>query len=540
MSDKPNVLLINVDHWAASMMGCSGNKEILTPTLNEIAQNGVMFDRCFSTCPVSIPARRSLMTGLSPCTHGDRVYNEYLKMPKVKTMAQAFRDSGYQAYAVGKLHVYPQRDRIGFDDVLLSEEGRYEFGTIDDYQIWLGENGYLGKEYMHGMGNNQYYTRPWHLPEEAHHTNWATKEMINMIKRKDPMRPGFYYISYIYPHPPLVPLKCYLDMYNDLEVSSSPIGNWAKRLQDNKDKPKHSVTTYGVDEGSPLAEDDILDIYMNNGISKISNDINNTKYIKIVENIKVVKKRQVVASKYNEREKVMAKKAFYALCTHIDNQIRLLIGTLKEEGLLENTIIAFTSDHGDMLFDHNMVGKGTFYRNSTNIPLIITGRPMEKMAGTISSKLACLEDIMPTLLGLCGIDIPKTVEGINLFSEKRDMLFGEIYNDELATRMVTDGKYKLIYYPYGNKLQLFDLREDPNDIVNIAKNDEYSYVLNKLKKHLIEKLNHGDEKWVINGELVGVQLKDEDKYPERYSNTECLDYSLSNQRGGHWPPPTKK
>ena len=108
------------------------------------------------------------MTGEYPKTHGDRVYSDHMAMPDTTTLAQAFRNDGYQAYAVGKLHVYPQRDRIGFDDVVLMEEGRYEFGAVDDYQIWLGENGMAGEEFLHSMGNNSYLTRPWHLSETAH------------------------------------------------------------------------------------------------------------------------------------------------------------------------------------------------------------------------------------------------------------------------------------------------------------------------------------------------------------------------------------
>ncbi len=212
--------MITVDHWSAPLLGAAGHPVIKTPTLDSLARDGIRFTNCYSECPVCIPARRSLMTGLSPRSHGDRVYSERLPMPDVKTLAQTFRDNGYQAYAVGKLHVYPQRNRIGFDDVILQEEARYQYGTVDDYQIWLGEHGYAGREYLHGMGNNMYYTRPWHLPEEAHVTNWATREMAKMIKRKDPTRPAFFYISYCHPHPPLVPLQSYLDMYRDAELMS--------------------------------------------------------------------------------------------------------------------------------------------------------------------------------------------------------------------------------------------------------------------------------------------------------------------------------
>lgn len=477
MNKQPNVLLINVDHWSAPRMGCAGNKVIMTPTLDQLAQNGIRFTNCYSTCPVCIPARRSLMTGTFPRTHGDRVYSDTMLMPNVKTMAQAFRDGGYQAYAVGKLHVYPQRNRIGFDDVILSEEARYNFGIVDDYQIWLGEHGYLGKEYAHGMSNNQYYTRPWHLPEEAHQTTWATSQMAKMIKRKDPTRPAFFYISYVHPHPPLVPLQVYLDMYDGVEMPKSPMGDW------------------------------------------------------ITDDSAMLKQYHELAKIYSPRDIERAKKAFYALCTHIDHQMRLIIGTLREEGLLENTIIGFTSDHGDTLFDHGLVGKRSFYRNSTNVPLILTGRPLEAQAGNVNDQLTCLEDIMPTLLSLCNVQVPKTVEGENLFGDtKRKLLFGEISNGPTATRMATDGKFKLIYYPYGNITQLFNIRTDPDEIINLAHKPEYEQIKEKLTNYLITNLHDGDEDWVENGILVGVT---------NYHVKKKTDFGLYNQRGLHWPPPKR-
>ncbi|MDF2636442.1 MAG: arylsulfatase [Pelosinus sp.] len=475
MNQQSNVLLINVDHWSAPRMGCAGDEVIMTPTLDQLAKNGVRFTNCFSTCPVCIPARRSLMTGTSPRTHGDRVYTEKMAMPDVKTMAQAFSDAGYQAYAVGKLHVYPQRNRIGFDDVILSEEARYNFGVVDDYQVWLGEHGYLGKEYAHGLSNNQYHTRPWHLPEEAHQTTWATSQMVKMIKRKDPTRPGFFYISYVHPHPPLVPLQAYLDMYEGVEMPKSPMGDWVN------------------------------------------------------DNAAMLNQYYELANIYSPRDIERAKKAFYALCTHIDHQMRLLIGTLREEGMLDNTIIGFTSDHGDTLFDHGLVAKRNFYRNSTNVPLILTGRPLEAYAGSVNKQLACLEDIMPTLLSLCNIDTPSTVDGINLFGDSRKLLFGEISNGPAATRMATDGAFKLIYYPYGNVVQLFNIEKDPDELVNLAHKPEYEKIQQGLTDYLIANLHDGDEKWVVNGQLVGVVDQNQGKRK--------IDYGLYNQRGLHWPPP---
>ena len=114
-----------------------------------------------------------------------------MPMPDTPTIAEAFRLAGYQAYAVGKLHVYPPRSRAGFDDVLLSEEGRPQLGPTDDYEIYLGEQGLAGQQFLHGMSNNDYVSRPWHLEERHHVTNWSAREMAKTIQRRDPTRPAF-------------------------------------------------------------------------------------------------------------------------------------------------------------------------------------------------------------------------------------------------------------------------------------------------------------------------------------------------------------
>jgi len=114
---RPNVLLICVDHWPGNLLGSARHPCVMTPTLDQLAANGVRFSNAYSTTPVCIAARRGLMTGMTARSHGDRSFNESLPMPDVPTLAGTFSDAGYQTYAVGKLHVYPQRDRIGFGDV---------------------------------------------------------------------------------------------------------------------------------------------------------------------------------------------------------------------------------------------------------------------------------------------------------------------------------------------------------------------------------------------------------------------------------------
>ena len=205
-----------------------------------------------------------------------------------------------------------------------------------------------------------------------------------------------------------------------------------------------------------------------------------------------------------------------------------MIGALKEEGILDDTIIVFTSDHGEMLFDHGMVGKRTFYENSTHVPLIFSGKPFSEMRGNTDDRIACLEDIMPTLLKLCEIEVPSSVEGQSLFEkDRRDFLYGEISEGYRATRMIRMGEYKLIYYPYGKKVQLFHISKDKNELHDLSKEKEFKELKEDMLAKLCSSLYGKDrEEWIKQGKLVGME---EPEYKEHG------DYTFSNQRGLHWP-----
>lgn len=475
MSTRPNVLFICTDEWPGALLGCHGDSASQTPTIDFLARNGLDMRKAYSECPVCIPARRCLMTGLSPRSHGDRVYSDTMRMPDATTMARAFSQAGWQTVTVGKLHVYPQRDRIGFDDVSLLEEGRCEFGVSDDYEIWLGERGHAGQEFLHGMGNNTYYTRPWHLGDDEHETSWTTMEAMRQIARRDPTRPLFLYVSYCYPHPPLVPLQTFLDKHRD-DVLSDPLTD---------DWPDEWVIRHFRD----------------------------------------------IASCYSRKEMEDARKAFLAQCTHIDYSIRMLIGSMREQGLIDNTIIVFMSDHGDMLFDHGMVAKRLFYEGSAHIPLIFSGRPVLKYTGMgLEDRLITIEDVMPTLMDICGLgdSVPEGIDGISLLRQERSHIYGEISEGALATRMVHDGRYKLIYYPAGNVFQLFDLEADPGESHDLARDHKHKSVLERLKRILADELYSDDVSWIRNGEFAGFAPPDTPSEP---------NFGLLNQRGLHWPQP---
>ena len=472
---RPNVLMICVDHWPGRLQAGLGHPVIQTPTLDQLSRNGVTFTNAYSTTPTCIPARRELMTGTFSPTHGDRVFSERMPMPDLPTMAQTFRDAGYQAYSVGKLHVCPQRDRIGFDDALINEEGRHHLGLgADDFELFLAEQGYPGAELVHAMCNNDYMTRPWHLPEHCHPTNWTAREMCKVIKRRDPTRPAFWYMSFNHPHPPMTPLRDYMDIYRNVDVDMPVMGEWAQDF-----------------DSMPYA----------------------------------LRSRQLRMLPQTDDEIRMARQAFYALCTHIDHQMRLVLGMLSEEGLMDNTIIVFTCDHGDMLGNHGLWAKSNLHEDSAKIPLILvpTAEYAEVGRRVVDDRLATLGDVMPTVLDMCGIPVPETCEGLSLVGEeRRDLLYGEHSENDAANRMMHDGRHKLIYYPVGNRFQLFDLETDPDELRDRSEDAAYADVRERLTAELVKRLYGDDLRYVKDGRLVGVP--DKEYTPE-------ANRRLSGQRG---------
>lgn len=463
---RPNVLLICVEHWSGRLLGALGHPVVQTPTVDQLASNGVLFTNAYSTTPVCIPARRELMTGTFSRTHGVRSFNETITMTGHTTLPESFRNAGYQTYAVGKLHVSPQRARIGFDDVMLDEAAKQRRNNPDDYEMFLTEQGFHGQQLTHGSGND-YFTRAWHLPEYTHSANWTVREMCRYIVRRDPTRPSFWYMSFVAPHPPLTPPEAYMNLYRDVDVDMPFVGDWAENT---------STLPYAY------------------------------------------KSKQYSISRRSYHAQLVrdARRAYYAQCTHVDHQLRLVIGTLREEGLLNDTIIMLTADHGDMLGNHHHYGKTVFYEDSTKVPMLLvpTAGDDRINVGSQDSRLTALADVMPTLLDLCGLAAPAGVQGLSLASEnRRDFLYGELYETTSATRMAHDGRYKMIYYPTGNHLQLFDLAEDPNEMRNVAEETSYVDVRQSLTEKLIDHMYGRDLRWVRNGRLIGEPIPEGSDVP---------------------------
>ena len=329
------------------------------------------------------------------------------------------------------------------------------------------------------MSNNDYVARPWHLKEEHHATNWITRQMCRFIQRRDPTRPSLWYCSYTHPHPPLVPPQWYLEFYRDTEIPPPYHGTWE-------------------------TSKDTMPRWMNN--------------------------RLIQTDHMTEKQIEFARRAFYALCTHIDHQIRVVLGTIREAGLLDNTIIMFLADHGDMLGNHGLFAKRMFYEDSACVPMLLVGTKGDQRLepNSTDNRLVGLQDCMPTLLDLCNLDIPESVDGRSMITGNlRKHLYGEYGEGLETTRMIHNGRFKLIYYAAGNRLQLFDLETDPLELTDLSESPEHQGIRATLTDTLLSEFYGADTELVANGKLRGLPNP----------STEWPDRNLSLQRGTHWPVP---
>lgn len=471
---KPNVLLITTDQMRFDCLHYLNHPVIQTPNLDELARKGVVFTSAYSATPSCIPARAAILTGMSQRNHGRVGYQDKVPWTYEYTMPGEFAKAGYHTQCIGKMHVYPTRNLCGFHNIEL-HDGYMHYNRnrststalewwdyTDDYLPWLRERAGSDQDIMdHGLDcNASVVARPWHLEEKYHPTNWAVTRSIDFLRRRDPSKPFFLWTSFVRPHSPLDPPQAFYDLYKDIDLPDPPIGDWADTMDEERNG---YITTTG---------------------------------------------RGIV---HNQMRK-NALAAYYALITHIDNQIGRLVNALFEFGVQDNTIILFTSDHGDLMGDHNLYQKRLAYEGSAKVPFILTDftGKLGLESGKMVDEVVELRDIMPTLLDAAGIDIPETVDGVSVVpiasaraqTPWRDYIHGEHAFDERSYHYVTDGKRKYIWYSQTGEEQFFDLQADPQELKNLIRIPEYADEIDAWRKRLIDELKGREEGYTDGQRLI--------------------------------------
>lgn len=434
VDERSNVVMICTDHLRWDWLGCNGNVLVKTPQIDKLAAQGVNFQRAMSECPVCVPARRIMMTGLDSRGISMSENRDTQPFPEGPKLADLVTKSGFQTFASGKLHTWPQRNRIGFEDVQLNEEGRRQGDLVmDDYDRYLSDHGLGHTAYNHGLGNNQYGMRLSPLSTEHTTTAWTAGRAMEFLERRDPTRPFFLYVSFDKPHPPITPPAEYYDLYRDIIFPEPVFGAWARYNVPSRIKYLRNAFDW-------------------EGLQKRPHEIQQTL------------------------------RGYAAMVTHIDSAVGNIVGQIRELGELENTWFIFVSDHGDHLFDHGNFAKGDHIAGSCRIPFIVTPPSRSKYAsaaGSVDTRHPVgLSDVMPTVLDILEVPAPTAVEGQSLLSlfndcqENRkhpvpddgdDPFRGHSYGHCTVSYAVTDGRYRYIWFGDDDRELLFDQDFDSRD-----------------------------------------------------------------------------
>lgn len=434
--EKLNILLIYTDQMHKFALNCMGTEDIITPNLDKLAEEGVLFRNAYTNCPICSPFRINLTTGLYAHQTTSRLNNTMrngCKIPKsCITLPQVFNDAGYRTSFIGKWHVggrgnkpIPKKLRGGFQDFI-------------GYQCMNGFDPSTGlvKFYDEDLNEHQY---------NKHRTDVTADLAIERMEEiKDD--PFLMVVGFQAPHYPEEPSPKYEKMYKGAKI----------KRRKNIEEIDPYTPTYSPWSPRPVKKCP--------NFQKYGGDLD--EYLRL----------------------------YYALCTQIDANVGRIINRLKELNIYDNTIIFFTSDHGDMQGSHGMKNKTKPYEESAGIPLII--KVPEGAKGVICKDPVSVVDFFPTCVEYAGIDLSK-YEKLNLpgqslapftKGESQDLTlpaFSEMKN----WKMIREGNLKLVVRRNKWKRnliakELYDLENDPYEMTNFINNERYQEKIVDLEQKI--------------------------------------------------------
>jgi arylsulfatase A-like enzyme len=488
---RKNILFIMCDQLRYDYLGCTGHPTIKTPNIDALAARGVIFSNAYCQSPICGPSRMSTYTGRYVSSHGSASNFAPLRIGE-KNIGHHLNPLGVRTVLVGKTHMKADAEgmeRLGIDaeseiGVHHSQAGFETFERDDGiHPDSMVRPGVAYNEYLKAQGYTE-DDNPWHwaansvnvedgvrsgffndrvdLParvsDEESETPYMTRRAMDFLSEDDGKTPWLLHLSYIKPHWPYVAPAPYNDMYSADDVV--PCVKSDAELDDPNPLVKHFMDRVaGKTFSKESARETVIPVYM-------------------------------------------------GLITQIDDQLGILFEFMEERGLLDDTMIVFTSDHGDYMGDHWMGDKDYFHDPSVKIPLIIAdpNGSSDKARGTVDASLVESIDLIPTFIDYYEADVPQnTLDGCSLMpnirgedAEQRAYVISEydyscqVFRPETGktpldcrSYMVATNKWKYVHAP-GYAPVLFDLVNDPSELVDLGRRPDHVEIRQAMFNRLAE------------------------------------------------------
>ncbi len=490
MIPKPNILFLLSDQQRADTLGAV-NPVIRTPNLDALAASGTLFSSAYPPTPVCLPCRASLMTGQYPSSHRAAHNNAALRMDHSPLVADILRGAGYYTHMIGKSHVNPCHQpgspeatpRIHLRDYWRSFRGPwYGFEHADlnvghsteahacgmHYGVWLEDRGVDTGRYFGKTGYYDYGA--WDLPEEYHNSRWVAETTVQAMERAaDEGRPFYIWSNFQDPHNPYFAPEPWASMYDPQKMPS-----------------------FGFKPGEPECFADKPPFY--NETLRNPGD-----YAARYSHPEIDGPFNTSALPLDERRTRESAAVYYGMVSLMDKYIGEILAALDRLGMRENTIIVFSSDHGDLLGDHGFWWKGVFpYEECVNVPFIAAW-PGHIPPGRRSDALQSLVDLAPTFCAAAGVARHPSFEGVDQLAcwrgeagQARDCLVIEErpHDGPFNQRIFIEGDYKLVYYSSFEDGELYHRRDDPHQVRNLWKDPAHRRTRESLMHRLLrEEIN---------------------------------------------------